>query len=232
MYKFIHVLLVVAAFFLSSCSSNLAKYRVTDNYTSVMSPAQSMSELDRQSRDTKPHLIYSYPKNRGTSGANFVNLDPIKYKILNYINSVRAKGNACGASAPPLAWNAKLEDAAIAHAQDMSSKNFLGHIGSGSNTDLAKKALGEGSNFYERIIYFGYPIKPQEVAGEIITYTKYRVVGSEMPYKNFTHAVDNFLHSPKHCAILMNPRFHDVAVASYKDNVKMYWVIEFAEVNY
>ena len=261
-FKYLFALLLTVAFFLSSCSKrhvkHKTKYRDTSNYTSTMAPADSMSdldrqsrtvkphymqssgmtpaknmnELDRQSRSVKPHLIYSYPKNTREGDANFVNLDPFKYKILNYINNIRAKGNTCGPSAPPLGWNVKLEDAAIAHAQDMSSKNFLGHMGSGSDTDPAKKAPGQGSNFYERIIYFGYPIKPREVAGEIITYTKYRIVGNQAPYEHFTHAVDNFLRSPTHCGLLMNPRFHDVGVASYKDNEKMFWVIEFAEVNY
>lgn len=261
-FKYLLTILVVISLFLSSCSKrhvkHKTKYRDANNYTSTMAPANSMrdldrqsrsvnpdlaytssmtpahnmNDLDRQSRSVKPHLIYSYPKSSREEDANFVNLDPIKYKVLNYINNIRAKGNSCGPSAPPLTWNKELEDAAISHAQDMSSKNFLGHMGSGSDTDPAKKAPGQGSNFYERIIYFGYPIKPQEVAGEIITYTKFRVVGNQAPYEHFTHAVNNFLHSPKHCSILMNPRFHDIGVASYKDNEKMFWVIEFAEVNY
>ena len=261
-FKYLFALLLTVAFFLSSCSNRIkhkSKYRdINSNYTSTMAPASSMrdldrqsrsvrphlaytsdmtpahnmNDLDRQSRSVKPHLIYSYPKSSREEDANFVNLDPIKYKILNYINNIRAQGTSCGPPAPPLSWNKELEDAAIAHAQDMSSKNFLGHMGSGTDTDPAKKAPGEGSNFYERIIYFGYPIKPQEVAGEIITYTKFRVVGNQSPYENFTHAVNNFLHSPQHCSILMNPRFHDIGVASYKDNEKMFWVIEFAEVNY
>lgn len=260
-FKYQIALLVTATLLLNSCSSHVGP-RSQENYTSTygsgmrpasnmrdldrqsrsvkphyiqtpaMKPANNMSELDRQSRSVKPHLVYSYPKNSGAGNAASVDLSPIKYQILNYINNTRAKGAVCGPSAPPLGWNDKLEDAAISHAQDMSSKNFLGHMGSGSDTDPARKAPGEGSNFYERIIYFGYPIKPREVAGEILTYTKYRIVGNKIPYEHFKHAINNFLHSPQHCAILMNPRFHDVGVASYQDNEKMYWVIEFAEVNY
>ena len=239
MYKFKNLITIsaIGLIFLSACTRHVT-YRANHsrvhtqnhNYSMPMTPARNMSELDEQSRNVKPHLVYSYPKNIRVGRTNFVNLDPIKYQILNYINNIRANGNQCGPSAPPLTWNRKLEDAAISHAQDMASKNFLGHMGSGTDTDPARKALGQGSNFYERIIYFGFPIQPGELAGEILTYTKYDIVGNKIPYANFKHAVDNFLSSPRHCALLMNPRFNDIGIASYKDSEKMYWDIEFAEV--
>ena len=233
MFKFknIILLLAVASFFLASCSSHHSRHRYSRS-SSHMTPAHSMKDLDNQSRSVKPHLVYSYPKNARFGNASFVDLAPLKYKILKYINSVRSQGNSCGPAAPPLGWNTKLENAAVMHAQDMASKGFLGHLGSGQDTDPAKKGPGQGSNFYERIIYAGYPIKPGEVAGEILTYTKYTIVGNKDAYAHFSHAVDNFLRSKAHCEILMNRRFHDVGVASYKDHEKMYWVIEFAEVNY
>lgn len=233
--KNIILLALIATFFLNSCSSRHSRHRQHRQYgqsSSHMTPAHSMSDLDNQSRSVKPHLVYSYPKNARFGNASFVDLGPLKNKILNYINNIRAQGNSCGPSAPPLGWNPKLENAAVMHAQDMASKGFLGHMGSGQDTDPARKAPGQGSNFYERIIYSGYPIKPGEVAGEILTYTKYTIVGNQDPYANFTHAVDNFLRSKAHCEIMMNRRFHDMGVASYKDQEKMYWVIEFAEVNY
>lgn len=194
-----------------------------------ISVANSMSELDQQSKNTQPTLIYSYPAEQKQDNNLIAS---IKFKLLNYINNVRAQGTKCGPPAPPLGWNEKLEKAALAHAIDMQKNHFLGHLGSGTEYDVARKAPGVGSNFYERILYFGYPIKPFELAGEILSYTKFRIIGSEDPNIAFKHAVDNFLRSPTHCKILMNPRFRDVGIAAYKDNEKIYWVIEFAEVRY
>jgi len=200
-----------------------------ENNPSNISVANSMSSLDEQSKNTQPHLIYSYPAQEGADNNLIAS---IKFQLLNYINSVRSHGTECGPSAPPLGWNEKLEKAALAHAIDMRMNNFLGHLGSGTEYDVARKGPGQGSNFYERILHFGYPIQPYELAGEIISYTKFRIVGSEDPKVAFKHAVDNFLKSPTHCKLLMNPRFHDTGIAAYKDNEKIYWVIEFAEVHY
>ena len=199
-----------------------------NNFTQHQSPASSLSQLDQQSQNTQPTMIYSYP-----AGENHNNLvSSIKFKLLNYMNSVRARGNKCGPSAPPLGWSDKLEEAAVAHAIDMQKNNFLGHLGSGTEFDVARKGPGQGSNFYERILHFGYPVQPTELAGEIISYTKFRIVGTQDPEKGFKHAIDNFLRSPKHCSILMNPRFRDTGIAAYRDEEKTYWVIEFAEVRY
>jgi len=43
------------------------------------------------------------------------------------------------------------------------------------------------------------------------------------------HAVANFQKSPRHCQIIMNPRFKDMGLSAYKDNEKIYWVIEYGE---
>jgi uncharacterized protein YkwD len=194
--------------------------------------SHSMSELTRDSANVKPTLVYSYPKNSTFGGATPVNLEPIKYKMLDYINNLREHGTVCSNPSPAINWNRNLENASNMHARDMAVNKFLGHLGSGGTTDLAKRAIGSRSNFYERIIYSGYPVKPGELAGEILTYTKFRIVGNQDPYANFQHAIDNFLRSSRHCQILTNPRFKDVGISAYKDNEKMYWVIEFGEANY
>ncbi len=191
--------------------------------------ARDLESLDQISANTQPYYVYSYP---ATTKQNSNLVSSIKYRVLNYINSIRARGAKCAPPAPPLGWSDKLEQAALSHAIDMRNNNFLSHLGSGTEYDVARKAPGVGSNFYERILYFGYPIQPNELAGEILSYTKYRIVGSKDPEKGFKHAVDNFLRSPKHCRILMNPRFRDTGIAAYRDNEKIYWVIEFAEVSY
>ena len=191
--------------------------------------SRSMQELDKDSASVKPTLVYNYPVRGGNLNAEFVNLAPFKYKMLNYINTIRARGNECATPTGPLGWSLNLEDAASAHAGDMATNNFIGHIGSGRVTDIARKPNGAGSNFYERIMHFGYPIHSGELAGEIITYTKYDIVGNKDPFTHFMHAVDNFQKSAKHCAILMNPRFRDLGIAAYRDDQKIYWVIEYGE---
>lgn len=230
-------LLILATIFLSGCGKHrrpkprrhIENSVYIDNHKAPK-VAKSMEELDRYSKNTKPTLVYSYPK--GSKFRGEVDLSAIKYKMINIINDIRVKGNHCGPSAPPLGWSQKLKNAAEAHARDISMHKSISHLGSGDVSDVARKAPGRGSNFYERIIYFGYPIKPGEIAGEIITYTKYRITGSKDPLLNFKRAVENFLRSPSHCHILMNPRFKNVGIAAYEDGEKIYWVIEFAEANY
>ncbi len=191
--------------------------------------AHNLNSLDQLSANTQPMYVYSYPA-RAKQNSNLVS--SIKYKVLSYMNSIRARGARCAPPAPPVGWSDKLEQAALSHAVDMRNNNFLSHLGSGTKYDVARKAPGVGSNFYERILYFGYPIQPNELAGEILSYTKFRIVGTQDPEQGFKHAIDNFLRSPKHCSILMNPRFRDTGIAAYRDNEKIYWVIEFAEVRY
>jgi len=242
MKKTIKLIIVVfiSVFIMSGCGYHRkvnyqnTSYQHTSLYTPshTIRPAHSMSDLDNQSRNVKPTLVYSYPKSVNMGNAIFVDLGAIKYKLLNYLNSVRSHGNSCGPSAPPVTWNRELELASIAHSKDMAINNFLGHLGSGKATDPARKGPGQGSNFYERIMYSGYPIKPGSLAGEILTYTKFRIVGNQEPYEHFVHAINNFLKSPAHCHIMMNPRFKDVGIAAYKDKEKMYWTIEFGEIKY
>jgi len=230
------IVLSVSVFIVSGCGYHRkvrhknSSYPYTSSHT--MRPAHSMSDLDNQSRNVKPTLVYSYPKSVNMGNATFVELGAVKYKLLNYLNSVRAHNNSCGQAAPPVTWNRELELASVAHSKDMAVNNFLGHLGSGKATDPARKGPGQGSNFYERIMYSGYPIKPGSLAGEVITYTKFRIVGNQEPYEHFVHAINNFLKSPAHCHIMMNPRFKDVGIAAYKDKEKIYWTIEFGEIKY
>ncbi len=185
--------------------------------------SRSLRELDIDSSRVKPTLIYS---NRVdvNKDVHSIDISPYRDKMLSYINSLRG-----GYS---LRWAYPLENAASAHAGDMATNNFLGHIGSGRVTDLARKSNGRGSNFYERIMRFGYPIRGGSIAGEVVTYTKDTIVGNRDIYFHFIHAMDNFQKSPRHNAILLNPRFNDVGVSAYRDGNKIYWVIEFAQAGY
>ena len=223
--KKIKLLLVLATilYLINGCASS-KRHHTKPTYTHNVQVAKDMNQLDNLSANTKPTMIYSYPKAHLPDSVQFVNLKPYKYVIINTINKVRANHNT-GA----VAWNLRLAKAAEAHARDMASNNFLGHLGSGKDLDFARKAPGQGSNFYERIIFFGYPIKPRQLAGEIITYTKDHIVMSKEPMPHFKHAIENFLKSPAHSSILNNGRFTDVGVAGYRSGEKVYWVIEFGE---
>ena len=227
--KFI-LAIITTIYMLSGCSYSSRKYkraykppvRTSTHHVQV---ANSMSQLDAISANTKPTMIYSYPKTQLPDNVQFINLKPFKSIIINTINQVRSNYSASGVS-----WNSLLSKAANAHARDMASNNFLGHLGSGKYLDFARKAPGVGSNFYERILFFGYPIKPRQLAGEILTYTKDNIVGSKEPMPHFKHSIENFLKSPAHASILKNSRFTDVGVAAYRASNKIYWVIEFGEV--
>jgi len=224
------LLLLTFSLLLIGCSKpTLHKKRIVKKPTANLQIARSMEELDRQSKQATAMMLYSYPKQKDY---NLINLDKLKYKMVNYVNSIRTMTQHCNAPSLPVGWNKELSKAASMHAKDMSINDFIGHLGSGTKYDIARKAPGMGSNFYERIIFAGYPIQPGELAGEIVTYTKYKIVGSKDIYENFVHAVQNFLKSPKHCALLTNPRFRDVGIAGYKTANKIYWVLEFGEVNY
>jgi len=152
-------------------------------------------------------------------------------ELLAYVNSIRAKGSSCAPSAPPLYKNSNLESAAIAHTKDMAINHFLRHDGSGTELDVAKPKNAVSSNFVDRITYFGYPVKTNLLVGENITFTKFSNVKSEDLSKNFKKAVDNWLHDPKHCKILMNPRFTYAGIGYQKAKDRYYFTIDFAERN-
>jgi len=223
------IVLAVSIYLISGCASSRSNYQKPNTphtpTNEKLQIAKDMNQLDQLSLNSKPIMIYSYPKAKLPNNVKFVNLKPYKYTIINTINRVRRKHNAGN-----VYWNSSLAKAAEAHARDMASNNFLGHLGSGNDLDFARKGPGQGSNFYERIIFFGYPIKPTQLAGEIITYTKDNIVMSKEPMSHFKHSINNFLKSTSHSAILTNNRFTDVGVAAYRADNRVYWVIEFGEV--
>jgi len=226
------VLVLIISFFLVNGCVHSRKSRYKSKYTTKkptqqlgkVKVANNMKDLDYISANTKPTMVYTYPQAKLPDNVYFVNLKPYKNIAIRIINDVRAKARV-GA----VRWNEYLAKAASAHARDMASNNFLGHLGSGKALDFARKGPGRGSNFYERIIFFGYPIRPSELAGEILTYTKDHIVLSREPMPHFKHAISNFLKSPAHATILRNNRFKDVGVAAYRAGEKIYWVLEFGE---
>jgi len=151
-----------------------------------------------------------------------------KAEFLDMINSIRAQGAFCSPPAPPLKLNHYLEQASMEHAKDMALHNFVGHSGSGSETDPAKKAPGIGSNFMDRIIFFGYPVKGYDLVGEVAAITKDKK--RKIPInKHLKKAINLYLKDSAHCKIFMNSRFKDVGIGVYKKGKNYYWVMDFGE---
>jgi uncharacterized protein YkwD len=113
-------------------------------------------------------------------------------RILAATNAARAQGRSCGTSqlapAPPLAWNAELGRAALAHSQDMATRRYFAH------------ASPEGRMPADRAIAAGYA---------------YRRVGENIGagQRSAEDMVAAWVESPGHCVNLMNPAFTDMGAA-------------------
>lgn len=130
-------------------------------------------------------------------------------RILQLTNQARAKGAVCGSQrfppAPPLTWNARLYQAALAHAKRMASADFFDH------TDPAS-----GSSVWDRMIRAGYA---PSTSGENIA------AGDYSPEST----VQAWLKSPGHCANIMSPDFREFG-AAYATNPKSEWGIYWVQV--
>lgn len=125
-----------------------------------------------------------------------------KTVMLQLVNKVRSSGCNCGGrfypSAPPLAWNEKLEKAAFVHSQDMWRRNYFSH------------KAPDGSNGGNRIERAGYPWKAY---GENIAFG----------YTTERDVVKGWLSSPGHCRNIMNRNYKEMGVS----RVNNYWTQTF-----
>lgn len=130
-----------------------------------------------------------------------------KKDFLENINRVRKKGCTCGVTymppAPPLIWNDQLEDAALAHARDMSNRHYFSHDSK------------DGRNVQDRIEGAGYNHNGYKsyVIGENIAQGQ----------QSISEVMDGWFKSEGHCKNLMNAGFKEVGVAVYNT----YWVQDF-----
>lgn len=90
--------------------------------------------------------------------------------MLNTVNATRTKGTTCGGvvkpKAPALASNAKLIQAAEAHAKDMADKNYFSHTGKdGSDPGIRITRTGYAWSTYGENIAAGYPTVADAVKG-------------------------------------------------------------------
>jgi uncharacterized protein YkwD len=125
-----------------------------------------------------------------------------KQNLLSLVNEARSKGCKCGnRKMPPaaaVAWDDRLESAAVRHSLDMSARNFLSHTGS------------DGSTLSERITAAGFIWNS---CGENIA----------LGYKTEQQVVEGWLKSPEHCKNIMNQEFRFMGVA----RSGTYWTQDF-----
>ena len=129
--------------------------------------------------------------------------------FLSAINAVRAVGRNCGSTAypaaPALAWNAKLETAALLHSQDMASQNYFSHTGK------------NGSQPWDRMTAAGYMWR---AAAENIA--------AGQP--DLTTVMAGWVKSPGHCANLMSAAYTEIGMAKATNSSSgygTYWTQDF-----
>ena len=129
-------------------------------------------------------------------------------EVLALVNEARAKPRTCGGekfgAAPPVEWNAKLGNAALAHSQEMADRNYFAHAGKDGSTvgDRALRAGYEWSAIGENI-----------AAGQGST----------------DQVVSSWLASPNHCVNIMKPDFTEMG-AAYVVNPASDTIIYWTEV--
>jgi uncharacterized protein YkwD len=132
----------------------------------------------------------------------------IRARVVALVNEARSRPQRCGserfAAAPPLRVSSKLTDAADVHARDMVRRKFFEHRGS------------DGSEPKDRVRRAGY---------------RWMLTGENIALgpQSAEEVVEGWLHSPGHCANIMEPRFREIGVglAVGKKRGQTYWVQEF-----
>ena len=113
-------------------------------------------------------------------------------EMLDAVNAVRAEGAQCGGqlypAAGPLAWNGRLELAALAHTVDMLENDHFAHTGT------------DGSEPGDRAWRAGY---------------QWRVVGENIAryQSSVERVVEDWMASPSHCRQIMDPTYVEMGAA-------------------
>jgi len=128
--------------------------------------------------------------------------EPSEDYMVEGVNRLRARGCNCGGQkmppAPPIKWNDDLYVSALKHAKYLKRKRGLSHFGP------------KGEDISQRIAKTGYD---------------WKVVGENLGegQDSFREVMWDWIESPSHCKMLMNPKVDDMAVAK----VGKYWVQHF-----
>jgi len=163
------------------------------------------------------------------SVSNISSIDEYRGKMLSYVNQIRTRGATCAAATTPLEWNKFLEDAAKSHTIDMAESGVVSHAGTGTSYDPARKTIGVGSTFIDRIKYFGYPAQKGKLAGENLNRVSIKLTKSDKPMPNFKRAIQNLINDKPHCEIIMNPRFDDIGMYIVRKGKYYYFAMELGE---
>ncbi len=136
---------------------------------------------------------------------------------LQVINDARSIEQDCGTKgifspAPRLQWSEALYGAAYEHSVDMAESDTFAHEGSGTNSDWTGIESGKKSTSQERIENNGY--SDWTKVGENIAAGTLRDTAKE--------AVNAWLESDAHCAILMDVRYTDVGMAMVDESDSTY----------
>ena len=130
-------------------------------------------------------------------------------RVLQLTNAARAQARNCGpdsfAATTPLTYNAALEQAALAHADDMAAKNYFSHTSQ------------DGRTLRERIDATGY---------------SWSTIGENIAAGQATAeiVVQGWIDSPGHCRNIMNPAFRELGVGytpASGGTYRTYWVQNF-----
>lgn len=143
---------------------------------------------------------------------NDISPDPIgctmtaeERSMLDAVNSFRAQARTCGTSTYPaaasLAWNCKLESAALNHSMDMANNNFFSHSGS-NNSTVSTRVTDAGYSW--------------SAVGENIA----------AGYASIASVMQGWIDSPGHCANMMNSNFQNLGstkVSNASSQYGVYW---------
>ena len=129
-------------------------------------------------------------------------------EVLAEVNLARREPRTCGSeqfdAAQPLNWDARLGQAALEHSGYMAENNILSHAGA------------DGGQVAARVEMTRYEWRK---LGENVA------VGQSSPQQ----VVSAWLHSPGHCANIMNPEFTDMGAAfETRPQSSIYWTQVFA----
>jgi len=118
---------------------------------------------------------------------------PEAQETLRLVNAYRAAGATCGSQryepAPPLAWSAALEQAALKHARDMAARRDMSHTG------------GDGSSMSQRVGREGYA---WSALGENVS----------AGYRSIADGLRGWMQSPGHCRNMMGAQFREIGVGA------------------
>ncbi len=151
--------------------------------------------------------------------------DDEREAFLKVINDARSVEQDCGskgvyAAAPALKWSDELYSAAAEHSTDMVESDTFQHDGSGTDSDWTGMDIGKASSVADRLENNGYT--DWKKIGENITAGTERDTAQE--------AVDAWLESDVHCAILMSNGYTEVGMAHVEDanaHYTHYWTQNF-----